>query len=588
MKKTLAFLLCVLLLAGICTTGVSAKGTETACNGNCEYYPTIIVPGLGQSSVVVVDENGDFVRDRDGKKASAFPAYLQTEKLIKTLLRPALLSLMMQRDVGLSDAFVTALRDSFGVNTCDLNAMPIGPVMTEKYPYPYAQYSAEEREVVNSHIPFELYPTDLPRDHLYYFAYNSFGNHISLAEELYSYIQMVQQQTGHKKVNLVPLSQGASIVSAMLDYHPEVGDALHKVFFVVPALDGSRIIGDVFTNRVTFLDKDYLYHGFLENIRLLDATTASLLEVVLRILPDEVWMAALQKGVKYLVEEVLTRSTGMWALCPSGDYKAAAKRYLSSPDRANIKAQTDRYYKAQKHSRANIAALQKKGVQVFDVVEYDYAIINVGERWNDTNGDFIIQTDSTSMGATLSRVGETLPQGYKQQNTHCTNPAHNHLSPDCVVDASTGLLPDTTFYFKNQRHDLTQHNDIILKLAMNLIAHDDIKDVYSSPDFPQFNYGRNVKNIRELLEKAADVNTKLLLPSVKKELAGAVAQANEVLSKTVDTADALPNAEARLSKALVRAGAKLPEVQMPDVLAPFSAFLFKHFGTNGFSELLKK
>ena len=74
-------------------------------------------------------------------------------------------------------------------------------------------------------------------------------------------------------------------------------------------------------------------------------------------------------------------------------------------------------------------------------------MINVGETWNSQNADFIIQTDSTSMGAHFANVGETLPDDYVQQNTHCSDPTHNHISPDRVVDASAGLLPDTTFYF---------------------------------------------------------------------------------------------------------------------------------------------
>ncbi len=585
MKKTICLLLGVLLLCSVAPFAAAAESPAASCGGKCEYYPTIIVPGLGQSSVVVVDKNGNFVREKDGKKASAFPAYLQTDKLIGSLAQPLLLSLLLQRDMGLSDAFAKAIDTAFGVNACDLSAKPCGPVVTEKYPYSYARFNDEEREVTNSHVPFEMYPTDLPRDHLYYFAYNSFGNHIDLAEELYAFIKTVQTQTGHKKVNLVPLSQGASIVSAMLGYHPDVATMLHKVLFVVPALDGSKIIGDVFTDRITFLNSDYLYHGFLENMRLLDDRTASLLELVLRLLPDEVWMAALKKGVQHLVENVMIRSTGMWALCPSGDYPAAAMRYLSSPEMADIKAQTERYYKVQKNARANIAALKKLGVQVFCVAEYDYALINVGERWNDQNGDFIIQLDSTSMGAVSARVGETLPAGYVQKNTHCTNPNHNHISPDRVVDASAGLLPDTTFYFKGQRHDLTRNNDIILKLAMQLIAHDDITDVYSSPDFPQFNFGRDVRALHELLQKAARVKTALLLPPVKKELAAAVAQANETLNKTVDTADALQKAETRLRKALVMAGAELPEAKKANLFAPASDFYYNSFGSNGYSEI---
>lgn len=588
MKKTtvrlLSFLCALCLLVTACPPAAFAAKKETDCGADCPFYPTIIVPGLGQSSVVVTDESGVPLTDRDGKKVSAFPAWIQTDKLIRTLLGPALLTLFTQRDMGFSDAFADAIYDAFSINRCDENAQPASNVLTEKFPYSYAKYSEYDKFVVNQHIPFELYPTDLPRDHLYYFEYNSFGNHIGLANELYDCIQMVKAETGHDKVNLVPLSQGASIVSAMLEYTPAVMDELHKVLFVVPALDGSRIVGDVFNGEITFLDNEYLYHGFLENIRLLDQPTAGLIELAARLFPDEVLMSALQKGVKRLVEDVMIRSTGMWALCPSGAYESAAARYLSSPEMAAVKAQTDRYYQAQLHHRDNIRALQKKGVQVFCVAEYDISLINVGTHWNDQNADFIIQLDSTTMGATSANVGETLPEDYKQQNTCCSDPSHDHISPDRVIDASTGLLPDTTFYFKNQRHDLTQWNDVILKLAMELIAHDEIKDVWSSPAFPQFNYGRNVQNLLTLLDAAKGVNQKFLTKRQKARLNAAVENAETVLSKTVDGPTAVPDAEAQLHKALVLCGKEKPELETPDVFTPVSDFLYDRFGSNGYSE----
>ena len=584
--KALSLILCVALLGSFAVTGFAASSRITTCGDDCEYYPTIIVPGLGQSSVCVTDDEGNFVLDKDGNKCSAFPAYLQIDKIIKKMLLPALGSLATQRDFGLSDAFADVIDDSFGINACDLNAEVVTNVVTEKMPYPYSEYSEYEKGIVNTHIPFNMYPTELPKDHLYYFEYNSFANHIGLANELYDFIQMVREQTGHDKVNVVPLSQGASIFSAMLEYKPEVMDQLHKVLLVVPAIGGSIIIGDVFNGRINFLDKDYLYNGFLEEIRLLDEYTARLIEVLVRILPDEVIMATLEKGVKHLVENTMIRSTSMWALCPPEDYPSAAEKYLSSPEMAKIKEQTDKYYQAQLHAHDNIRKLLEKGVQVFDVAEYNYAVINVGENWNKMNGDFIIHLSSTSLGAYSANCGETLPDGYVQKNTNCTDESHNHISPGRVVDASAGLLPDTTFYFDGQRHDLTAHNDVILKLAMRLIADDEIKDVYSSPEFPQFLSGRDVRNIHSLLEKADSLDKSKLRQSDKAELEEAVEEAKAVLDDNLADWDDFSECEKKLTDCLVKAGVLKKEKEKdPSFLRKVSLYLYDNYGSNGFSEM---
>lgn len=587
MKKVISLILCaVMLISALSLNSFAASERIADCGADCEFYPTVIIPGLGQSSVCVTDENGDFLLDDEGNKISAFPAYIQLPEVIKEILFPALLSLITQRDAGLSDAFARVIEICFGINASDLNAQNTGNVIVEKFMYPYSECNEYEQEEINSHIPFHLYPTDLPKDHLYYFCYNSFGNHLDITKELYDYIQMVKEQTGHSKINIVPISQGGTFANALFEYYPDVMDDLHKVLYIVPALDGSTIIGDVFNDRITFLDADYLYHGFLENSGLMDKGTARMIEVIARILPDDVLMECLNKGVKTLVEDIMIRSTGMWALCPSGDYPSAAQRYLSTPEMANIKAQTDKYYQAQLNSDANIQKLLEKGIQVFNVAQYDFNMINVGKTWNTQNADYIIQLDSTSMGAISAKVGETLPEDYVQANTHCSNPEHNHISPDRVVDASAGLLPDTTFYFDGQRHDLTQHNDVILKIAMELIAHDDIKDVYSSPDFPQFNIGRDVRTLRTLLEAAEGVDTAKLSADDKTELEAAVAQAENLLNTTVCAAGDFEKAEERLSAALIKAGAVEPEEEKDySFFEKLSPWLYENYGSNGFSEM---
>ncbi len=587
-KKSLAIILCISMLFSLGAVGAFAAETKrTACGDDCGYYPTIIVPGLGQSGTYVVDDNGDYILDDEGNRITSFPAYIQLDKIIKKVIGPALLTLITQRDMGLSDAAAEAIDLCFDINACDFNAQPTGNLKLDRYLYSYAECSASEQAKINSHIPFNLYPTELPEDHLYYFAYNSFGNHIDIVEELYKYIQMVKEQTGHDKFNIVPISQGGSIVSALWDYHPDVMDSIHKVLFIVPALDGSTIIGDIFNGRINFLNANYLYNGFLENLGLLDEGTARIIEVALRILPDEVIMAILNKAVDKLLNNVLLKSTGMWALCPSADYISAAERHLSTPEMASIKEQTYKYYQAQLNSDNNIKKLLSKGVQVFSVVEYNFPLINVGGSWNTQNADYIIHLDSTSMGAYAANVGETLPSDYVQQNTYCKNPAHNHISPERIVDVSTSLLPDTSFYFEGQRHDLTQHNDIILKLAMELIASDEIKDVYSSPDFQQFNYGRDVRPLRNLLSTAAGVDTSKLSAEDSAELAAAVADGKAALNRTVDVKDAFKAPEARLTSILVKIGAiEAEEVkETSPIFEKLSLWLYENYGTNGYSEL---
>ena len=587
-QKIISVILCAVMLASVLSVGgFAANDKRTDCGSDCEFYPTIIIPGLGQSNVLVADENGDYVLDSDGNKISAFPAYIQLPEIIKTAIVPLLMSLVFQRDAGLSDALAKVIDICFGINKSDLNAQNTGNVILERYYYSYAECTEEEKDVINHHIPFRLYPTDLPYDHLYYFTYNSFGNHIDVTKELYDYIEMVKEQTGHDKINLVPISQGGTFANALFEYYPEVMDCLHKVLYIVPALDGSTIIGDVFNGRINFLDVDYLYNGFFENLGLLDENTARIVEIALRILPDEVLMTSLEKAVKVLVEDIMIRSTSMWALCPSGDYPTAAELYLSDPEMASIKEQTYKYYQAQLHSDDNIKTLLAKGVQVFNVAQYDHNMINVGENWDIQNADYIIHLDSTSMGAYAANVGETLPEDYVQKNTYCSNPDHNHISPDRVVDASAGLLPDTTFYFDGQRHDLTQHNDVILEIAMELIAHDDIKDVYSDPRFPQFNIGRDTRRLYELLKAADEIDADALSAEDAAELAAAVKLAEDTVNDSTVEAGAFGAAEAKLESILVKLGAAeaTEKKEKSAFLEKLSLWLYDNYGTNGYSEM---
>ncbi|MBQ8762723.1 MAG: hypothetical protein IJZ07_01290 [Clostridia bacterium] len=587
MKKIISLILAFVLAFSMLSLTASAA-VKTECKGDCEHCPSIVVPGIGQSNVWALDENGDYLLDDNGERISCFPAIFDVGSIVKTVLGPVLLTLITQHDVFLSDALCDVVLDAFEVNNCDPETgKNTGNIEVEKYPYSVAECSDYEKGEIYDNIPLQAYSEIAGEDHLYYFAYNSFGNNLDIVNELYAFIQMVKAETGHDKVNIVPISMGGSVANGLFEYYPEVVNDLNKVVYIVPALNGSTIVGDLYTKNLAFLNTEFLYNGFLET--LMDEEEARMIEVIARILPDEVLTGVLTNVANCLVEDVAANITMLWGLCPKEYYPAASNALLGS--KPEIKKQTDKFYKAQLNSLSNIQKLVDNGVQVFDIVDYDAPLYQIGNSWNNDNADGVIHLSSTAMGVHSALVGETLGEGYKQANTsvNCSNPAHNHISPDNVVDASTGLLPDTTFYFDGQNHERTARNDIIISLATKLLATDDIKDVYSTPDYPQFNGARDPRDIKNnLLPAAKAVDASALNAADATELAAAIAEAEAFVNGTVCYDGQEEKIEERLKAILVKVGAREAEVEEEPstFFTELSLWLYDNYGANGYSEML--
>ncbi len=586
MKKLISVLLAISIIMSGAALFASAADVKTSCGGNCDTCPSIVVPGIGQSNIWALDENGDYLLDADGEKMMAFPAIFDVGSIVKKVLFPALLTLFTQHDLGLSDALCDVVRDAFAVNMCDENGKNTGNFEVERYLYSVAECSEYEKEQIYNNIPLQDFAKRAGEDHLYYYAYNSFTNLGETIDGLYDFINMVIEETGHDKVNIVPISMGGSIANGLFDYYPDVMDKLNKVVYIVPALNGSTIVGDLYNKKLAFLDKEFLYNGFLET--LMDEEEARMIEVIARILPDKVLLGALNTVADCLIEEVAANITSLWGLCPKEDYPSASAKLLAN--KPELKKQTDRYYKAQQNSLPNIQKMIDKGVEVYNIVDYDAPLYQIGTSWNNDNADGVIHLSSTAMGVHSALVGETLGDNYKQANTskNCSDPTHNHISPDNVVDASTGLLPDTTFYFDGQNHEQTARNDVIIKLATELLATDNIKSVYSSPAFPQFNAKRDPRGLKNnLIPTAKAVDTSNLSAEDAKELAEATAAAEAFVNGTVSYQGEQQEIEARLKAILVKVGARAAdnEEEPSDTFTKMSLWLYDKYGTAGYSQM---
>lgn len=603
--KLTAFFVALTLVFMIGVPAFAAPDEEvmTACKGNCGQCPSLVIPGIFQSEVFLYDENGEIAVNADGEQYAG-PFYLEsTMEIVKVALSkalvPLIMALVLQRDVA--DMLATNVGEAIGeilmTNIkCDENGDPIKDIRATKYPTSVEYLSEHDREHILDNVPLQKYIDVAGADHLYFFSYYSLGNMIDTVEELYDYIQLIKKQTGHDKINIVPISQGGSLANMLLQMYKDKGrdisEDINRIVYVVPAKNGSTLVGEII--EYGLLDDDEAIYGYMIPKLLEGDWYSYLINFALRIFPKDVLNSILDSAVKGLVDG-LKYSTLIWGLCPKENYPAGAEMYLSDESTKEIRRQTDIFYQAQCNADQNILDAIDSGVKVFDICGYNYSLYAIVDSWDNVNADGIIQLESTSMGAVSYGVDVELPEGYVTENPHCTNYEHNHIDPHNIVDARAGLLPDTTFYFYNQNHEKTGNNDVVMRLAVDLLTDENFVDVYSYPDrYPQFNTARNTKGISNDIKAAKTMDFSAMDPAVAAELETAIAKVEAELENTVVDNESLDAAKEEFYAARAKArGEQYPaenDDQTNEILGKIfklaSDVTYKFFGPRGWFDIM--
>ena len=85
--------------------------------------------------------------------------------------------------------------------------------------------------------------------------------------------------------------------------------------------------------------------------------------------------------------------------------------------------------------------------------------------------------------------GQSVPQGFEyisEIDTFLyTGYAKDKISPSMEIDATGCYLPENTWFVEGQYHGQYYYEEYTRKLVTKLLFTDDIKDVYSDPEFPQ-------------------------------------------------------------------------------------------------------
>ncbi len=480
MKKMLSVVLAVLMIFSIISIGVSAKAEEKV--------PVVILQGYSGPNLAYADENGEPIIE-NGEVKLAWP--LNFDNLgadIAELLADVTLN---QND--LVEAIVDVLQEYFE----PLEMYPNGTSKNNLVPYPSGAAATRASTLIENgmeqYIPeavvAEMAIEEVGAENVFGFTQDWRQSQVDSAADLDAYIQEVKAITGADKVDIYGLSHGGQYGTSYLYYYGHKGDVRNAIFGN-PATLGTSAVGSFFTGEyvdanledvIAFVEHGFEYEKDWEWLLQLLLLDEFLVEVVNSALVD----TDLLEGI------VLIPS--LWDFVPHNYFENALQHVgLNETDNGKLYNDTVKFHNDVNNDGLNLANkladLEASGMKIGYVCGSGYDSVN-----GKYNSDILIDTYLSS-GSNCALADETFASDYVQKNTVCNNPNHYHISPDFDIDASTGFLPDSTWYIKNQGHGMIMHDEYSKNLVHDFLW-GDIANVYSSKEYPQFNISQNNSEI---------------------------------------------------------------------------------------------
>ena len=474
MKKTVCVLLSLVLLCAVMSPAAVAAERKD------EVYPTIIVAGYSSSNLYI-----------DGE---------QIWKLDMNEILTLALSKIAQIGVGLGElAFRQPeyLVDVVGpemVKLCsDLQCNPDGTSVQDVHTY----YQDAERtqftylydnldgdnvheEVLMSKIA-EGYGEN-GNDYIFSYQHDFRMSMVDCAATLDKYIDSVLEFTGASKVNLFAVSHGGQTVAAYLAMYGREKNVVNNAVLTVPAIGGAALAYDVMSEAVVFDEETLIY--FIENGQMIEEDINWLVRANQFGILDDVCNILVHKYVK----QIIGYWGSIWDFIPLEYYDELKTKLLDPVESAPLIEKSDYFhYEILANMTEILNECVDEGINVYLMVGTGMPSVTGLQEQSDA-----IITVKASTGADTAPYGQRFNDGYIQKRTVCTDPSHNHLSPDMTVDASTAYLPEYTWYVNGLYHGMTWRDDYCMSLCKTLLFSPTRMDVHTYKEYPQFKYATNV------------------------------------------------------------------------------------------------
>ncbi len=473
MKKLLSILLAFVMIFTITVPALAAEASANASenyNGN----PVIIVRGIDFAGLTY----------DNGEKALSVSA-----DVIMSALMDGFLGMLKLKEVDsvLDGVFLTA-KEIFDPISCDKdgNSKYIN-VSMKQYTESMANYpefvatlpNGGEEGIVKTAI--EKYGAE----NTYFFTYDWRKTPEQIADELHGYVQTARRNSGKDKVNIICASMGGMVTTAYFYYYGTYD--IESAVYLSGAQNGTYVCGDALNGRIV-LDGDVLVrfinnatnNNFFLKIFIGIFDMLGVVDFIADVANDMV-SGSFDRGNDLMLRDSLGAFCGFWALCPDGDFESGVENIFGGHEEEYpvLLEKIDGVKEFVFSTEDTLSKAMADGVKVSFVSNYNSGLVPVYEKAN-YNGDNVLEAELTSNFATIAPLGETLSKSYIE------NADSKYISSDNVIDASTAVFKDNTWFVKDAPHVAADYRTGFSEFTFTLLESETQPTVDMFEEYPQF------------------------------------------------------------------------------------------------------
>ena len=326
----------------------------------------------------------------------------------------------------------------------------------------------------------EDFMSEIGAENLFTFTVDWRMGQVENAAKLDKYIQEVKALTGSDKVNIYALSHGGQLGAVYLYYYGEKAD-VERIILNVPAIGGTQLVYDLMMGNGKFDIAaliEFVEIGFRNEDEWEWLVEAFGFERL-----NEAFYRLLQE---YFLDIVIYWGS-IWDFIPLDKYDEVKSKFLDPEENAQIIAKSDElHYNAMAHMSEGLKRAQDAGINIAIMSNTGRDIATS----TGVNSDYIIDVHSSS-GSNCAPYSESFPTDYEPLKITCSDSTHRHISPDRSIDATCAYLPDNTWFINGQYHGQSNWDRYTRSFYMEFLFGDSITDIYSNPDYPQFETAQN-------------------------------------------------------------------------------------------------